>query len=158
MADSHIVTELIRDLRDPEWRVRYHAADRLKVVGDARAVPPLLDALQDDNLTVRFIAAMTLGIIQDERAIDPLVQMLYDNDDPDVLWGATWALTEIGQDATMPLIQALAKGNATARDAAAEVLGRLDDPRAIVPLGWAFCERGARDFTSHAALRRGGRA
>jgi len=149
MDDQQIrdmIVQLIDDLRDPNWQVRYHAADRLKVIGDERAVQPLVDVLADNNLTVRFIAAMTLGIIRDERAIEPLTQMLYVNDDPDVLWGATWALTEIGEASTMALIQVLAWGNAIARDAACDVLAKLGDEQVIVPLAWALCERGPRDY------------
>lgn len=146
MENRYGVEQLIHELRDPDWQVRYHAADRLKVLRDPRAVEPLAQVLDDKNLTVRFIAAMTLGNIRDERAVPYLVQVLRINDDPDVLWSATWALTEIGKPATCPLIQLLANGNATACDAATSVLGKLKDPRAVKPLGWTLYKRGVHDY------------
>lgn len=139
------VEQLIEDLRNEDWHIRSAAAERLKEVGDARAVEPLIEALDDENYTVRFVAAMTLGIIRDPRAIQPLVEALRKNDDYDLLWATAWALHEIGALSAEPLIEVLDVNDPLTRDMAADVLGRLGDPRAIQPLAVVFREHGLQD-------------
>jgi len=146
MTDAPDVLSLIEQLRDPDWQVRYDAANQLKIVGDQRAVPALIEVLQDDNLTVRFVGAMTLGIIKDPRAVRPLIDMLLSTDDHDVLWAAAWALSELGALSSEPLINVLSTTDSLTRDVAADVLGGIGDARAILPLLEALLEYGAIDY------------
>lgn len=146
MTDTVSIEQLIEDLRDDDWEVRYNAADQLKVVGDGRAVEPLIRVLNDDNMTVRFIAAMTLGIIKDPKAVPDLANMLRTNDDYDVLWAAAWALNEIGGLSAEPLIESLKVKSPLTRDIAADVLGRLGDERAIQPLAEVFVNHSLEDY------------
>ncbi|MEO0562442.1 MAG: HEAT repeat domain-containing protein [Chloroflexota bacterium] len=146
MTDTPDIQTLIDALRDPDWQVRYDAADRLKVIGDARAVPALIDVLNDENPTVKFIAAMTLGIIQDASAVDPLVAMLRASDDDSLLWASAWALSEMGALSSEPLIDLLDSEDAITRDVAADVLGGLADARAVPHLLDALMKHGMADY------------
>ena len=55
----------ISGLRNPDWCVRWRAAERLGIIGDASVVEPLTAALKDSNLYVRWKAAEALTRIKD---------------------------------------------------------------------------------------------
>lgn len=65
-------------LQDPDWRVRYRAAEVLGLIGDSRGVEPLIGALSDPRDHVRYMAAKSLGIIGDPSARKPLEECLSD--------------------------------------------------------------------------------
>jgi HEAT repeat protein len=146
MNDDLSVDQLIENLRSEDWQIRYDAANRLKTLGDTRAVPALINVLDDSNLTVRFIAAMTLGILRDSRAVLPLVEMMRGTRDHDVLWAAAWALSEMGALSAEPLIAVLRTEDPLTRDVAADVLGSVQDERALQPLAYAFMTYGLTDY------------
>ena len=128
------VEELIRELRDKDWRVRWDAALALRKIGDERAVEPLINALRDEYPDVRRAAAEALGKIGDKKAIEPLIIALRDKDWR-VRWDAALALREIGDErAVEPLINALRDGSPEVCRAAAEALGKIGDKKAIEPL------------------------
>src|SRR5262245_40276212 len=70
------VEPLIRMLRDPDPRARFHAAHTFSKIMDPRAVDPLIDRLGDDDIAVVTKAAFALGRIGDERAIPPLAALV----------------------------------------------------------------------------------
>ena len=72
------VPELIRALRDSEYRVQSVAADALAKLGDRRAVEPLIAVLKDGEWLVRWSAAEALGKLGDARAVEPLQGLLGD--------------------------------------------------------------------------------
>jgi HEAT repeat protein len=62
---------LMQCLKNPEWTVRFNAAEALKA-GGAEAVPALIEALKDQMAGVRKAAVESLGKIGDARAKDAL--------------------------------------------------------------------------------------
>jgi HEAT repeat protein len=69
---------LIGLLKDPDWKVRYRAAEALGMVGGENLAPALITLLQDDKDHVRYIAAKSLGMIRSPEAKDPLRACLND--------------------------------------------------------------------------------
>ena len=51
---------LIRNLHDPDWYVRYAAADALGKIGDVRAAGPLAQATRDKDECVRNAASAAM--------------------------------------------------------------------------------------------------
>jgi len=73
------VLPLIFDLLpDPDWKVRYRAAEILGLIGDATATSRLIERVSDPKDHVRYMAAKSLGMIRDTAAIEPLNRCLDD--------------------------------------------------------------------------------
>ena len=72
------VDQLIKDLQNESWQIRWDAAAALGETKDPRAIGPLSVALKDENSYVRMTAARSLGMIEDARVIEPLIQALKD--------------------------------------------------------------------------------
>ena len=77
-AQGDPVDQLILDLHDASWQIRWNAAGALGDTGDPRAIEPLAAALKDENSYVRATAALALGAIDDPRVIAPLIGALQD--------------------------------------------------------------------------------
>ena len=77
-GNSDNVDQLIKDLRNASWQIRWDAAAALGETKDPRAIGPLTVALQDENSYVRMTAARALGMIDDPRVIVPLIKALKD--------------------------------------------------------------------------------
>lgn len=73
---SDEVEQLIKDLQNESWQIRWDAAAALGETKDPRAVEPLSVALKDENSYVRMTAARSLGMIDDPRVIPPLIEAL----------------------------------------------------------------------------------
>lgn len=102
----------------------------------APAVEPLIAALDDNNRQVRMVVAEGLGRLGDPRAVNPLLHIaMHIGEDATM---AAAAIVKIGPRAVEPLITALEDENPNVRNAAAEALGKLGDPRAIKPLNIAL--------------------
>lgn len=115
------------------------AAWALGEIKDQRAVEPLIILLKDYDGYVRESAARSLGKIKDPRAVAPLIGRLkYDG------YSAADALSKIGESAVVPLITELKNRNSSVRTRAAEALGKIKDPRAVVSL-FAALEDKERD-------------
>lgn len=69
---------LIELLRDPDWKIRYRAAEALGMIEDKRAVGPLIGLLSDEKDHVRYMAAKSLGMLKDPAAVEPLKRCLTD--------------------------------------------------------------------------------
>ena len=78
-GSSEEIDQLVKDLQDESWQVRWDAAAALGETKDPRAIGPLSEALQDENSYVRMTAARSLGMIEDPRVIEPLIQALQDD-------------------------------------------------------------------------------
>lgn len=139
---DHFALPYARRLLEEEGRAaRICGALALSELRDGRSVPLLIDALGDRRRQVRWTAAMALGRIPDPRAAEPLIGLLNDRSQPTRLDGydqtppayaqAADALVAIGQAAVEPLIAALRHDDPRIRGGAADVLGRIGDPRAI---------------------------
>ena len=77
-AGSDNVDQLIQELQNESWQIRWDAAAALGETKDPRAIGPLSSALQDENSYVRMTAARSLGMIEDPRVMAPLIQALKD--------------------------------------------------------------------------------
>ena len=114
-------------------RVRKAVARVMGELNEAEFVPPLLKAVDDPEREVRAAVTQSLGEIGDPRAIEPLVARLGDSD-KEVCHRAVEALVKIGNEAVPPLIDALEHNKSRVlRKNILVTLGKLKDPRAIVP-------------------------
>lgn len=99
-------------------------------------VPDLVKRLKDRDRDVRLDAAICLGDLGDRRAVEPLIARLKDKDN-DVRANALQSisrLVEPGDSVPLePLIAALKDKYWWARARAANVLGQLEDRRAVEP-------------------------
>ncbi|HKP85424.1 MAG TPA: HEAT repeat domain-containing protein [Blastocatellia bacterium] len=75
LAAIDVTTDtLLGQLATGDASARLRAADRLALMGDAKAVPPLIEALATSKeLQLRVAAAQALGALKDRRAVDALV-------------------------------------------------------------------------------------
>lgn len=113
------------------------AARELTHMG-AQAVEPLIAALQHRDLDVRRAAARILGRIGDPRAVEPLVDIALGMDPKPLRADADKALLAIGEPALAPIIEGLDRPGVNALPEAADLLGRMGDPRAVDPLAAAL--------------------
>ncbi len=171
LADPRAVAPLIDALGDTHAKVREAAVWSLGKFIDRRAVDPLLKTLRDPDPKVREAAAWTLGKFGERRAVDPLLTSLGDAD-PKVREAAAKVLEELGEPlgrlihdtlagsrgagndlavrkdprSLDALIRSLRNRDGQVRRAAATVLGKIRDPRAVDGLvvmagGWGLRDR-----------------
>lgn len=69
---------LILLLGDPDWKVRYRAAEALGMMEEMRAVGPLIEHLSDEKDHVRYMAAKSLGALGSPEACGALKARLSD--------------------------------------------------------------------------------
>ena len=133
------IEELIKKLKDENWRVRWNAALALREIGDKRAIEPLINALRDGYLDVRNAAFKVLEKIEPEwhktevvgRQVPEFINALRDRDS-DVRSAAAWVLGKIGDERSVePLINALMDEYWHVREAACKALGKIKDQKAI---------------------------
>lgn len=136
MIGSEAVNPLIRALHHSDREVRRQVAEILGIGGDSRAVEPLVAALEDSDSGVRWQAADALGKMG-MGAVEPLVAALGESSSG-VRWWAAAALEQIGTVAVDPLMKVLIAGKWEMRQQAAEVLGTIQDGRAVEPLVMAL--------------------
>ena len=171
LADPQAVAPLIDALGDTHGKVREAAVWSLGKFKDRRAVDPLLKTLRDPDPKVREAAAWTLGKFGERRAVDPLLKSMGD-EDPKVREAAAKVLEEMGEPlgrlihdtlagsrgagnelagrkdprSLDALISSLRNRDGEVRRAAATVLGKIRDPRAVDGLvvmagGWGLRDR-----------------
>jgi hypothetical protein len=147
------------------------AREELASINDPRAIAPLVKALGAWDGNVRANAAWTLGKFGDRRIVDPLLKSMGD-EDPKVREAASRVLEELGEplgrliQSTLAgsreagselagrkdprsfdaLILSLRNRDGQVRRAAATVLGKIRDPRAVDGLvvmagGWGLRDR-----------------
>jgi HEAT repeat protein len=124
------VARLIQELKHKDWGRRADAAAEMGQIGDPAAVLPLCQALQDRS----------------SWEDDPR-EMVRD--------AVVAALVKIGAPSVLPLCEVLKDGTAGARERAVEALGKIRDPRAVLPLCEALRERGIWDVRGRAATALG---
>lgn len=106
-----------------------------------RTAPLLIRTLRDGSPKARFWAARILGEIRDPRAVRSLGDALLDAD-ADVRSASTWALGQVGERATCPLVEPLLRDPVWyVRAHAAEALGKLGDGAHAPALGEALRDR-----------------
>jgi len=129
IADPRALEPLITLLNDPEWSVREAAAWAIGRTTDARAITLLSAALKSPSLVTREGAAKAFSqmVVPDVRAIPPLVAALAD-EEYTVGESAAFALSTIGADAVIPLINAYKDCNSAVRNAIANALEKVPTP------------------------------
>jgi HEAT repeat protein len=135
---SRAIDHLVYLLDDHFPDIAQAAAEALGKIGQPRSVEGLVLALQRED--VRHAAIDALGQIGDPSAVMPLVGVLKGRD-PATRRKAMEALSMIGRDAVEALTATLRTADNEVRKLAAEVLGRLEDPRAVDPLKQAMKDK-----------------
>ncbi|OKP67916.1 virulence factor [Paenibacillus sp. P3E] len=95
--------ELLRDLKDEDWRVRYAALEDLQPTADL--LPELRTALHDPKLHIRRLAVVYLGDIRTPEAMELLYEAMADSA-PAVRRTAGDTLSDIGDPAATPVMTA----------------------------------------------------
>lgn len=116
-----------------DWEVRLKSIEEARTLNESKAVNLLIEVLKDRNSSIRIRAAEALGNYNHTRSKDALIGVLGD-ENSQVANQAKISLVRIGVSAVVPLILALKVENSTHRANVAQVLGRLEDSRAIGPL------------------------
>lgn len=100
-----------------------------------QAVPPLIGVLEDPVVSTeaKIFAARLLATIGDPRAAAPLVALLRDSEES-LLRTAQGALEKIGAPAVNALVAALKDPDLALRRRAAELLVKIPDESAVMPL------------------------
>ena len=123
--------EILRaDLKDSDPAVRAEAARTLSGVEAEEATRLLRSALRDRAPAVRMEAARGLGLRGGPEVIEPLVRTLEDGE-AEVRTAAYDALAQLGQPATLTLIERLPKAEETTRVLMLQLLGEIGDDRAL---------------------------
>ncbi|MCC7386438.1 MAG: HEAT repeat domain-containing protein [Deltaproteobacteria bacterium] len=133
-----ITDRYLRDLRSaPRWVDRAAAARALGQLAVVQAIPLLLESMRDpheDGKSVKLAAAQALGDLKVPEAIPLLVAELGTRDQ----WASprvAEVLTEFGALAIPELLRALEdEANTNLRVWAAQILGKLGDGAAVLPL------------------------
>jgi HEAT repeat protein len=184
LKDARAVEALAGALRDDDADVREASAMALGNVSDRRAIGPLVKALADSTSGVRRIAAAALSRIDEDwsasaeaqTAVEELKSALQDKD-ADLRYAVGKLLSSLGvqtpeTDVMMPgetptsspekrrklavslLLATLCDADPVLRQAAAESLGRLGEPRAEPALQRALrdADAGVRQAAEQALL------
>ncbi len=112
---------------------RWWAIRALAEVHEPSVPPLLIKALQDPHNAVRECAALGLRKQPDRAAIPALIESLQ-GEDGELAHLVVDALTSIGAEAVLPLIELLKNGPQKARLAAIQALARIGDARSIPAL------------------------
>jgi HEAT repeat protein len=87
---------LILLLHDPDWKVRYRAAETLGILEDTGAISPLIGILSDEKDHVRYMAVKSLCRIGDPAAREPITACQQD-ENPFVRRMADIAVSTLGK-------------------------------------------------------------
>src|SRR5660397_90589 len=130
LTDQRAIVPLEGALQDENGRVRVSAVSALE---RHKACDSLFTALHSKDNEVRRAAAEALGQLGTPSAVLPLIGSL-DDDDRRVQLAAVKGLVHLGEPSIDALIRTLQSTNKNARRAAAEALGQLGTPSAVLPL------------------------
>lgn len=123
------VEPLIQALQDLTWNFEWGAI-ALGKAKDKRAVPLLINALKSEDKEIRWRAAKILGKFKDPRSVEPLTDVLKDEYDLVGSYAAI-SLTEIGEPALKPLINASSDACWKVRSHAVWALGEIGGRRVV---------------------------
>ncbi len=147
IGDTHAVVPLIQLLNDPQhhYRLRMAAAESLGRLGDTHAVDSLVGVLRNEDessVYLRESSAKALGMLGDLRAADALMEVLHSKkglrNKMDFLKerviqaiGNLFKEQPAEHNVVDSLVLALNDDAASIRQASAEAIGALGDPRWI---------------------------
>ncbi len=134
-AEQDKINALLRDLEDPDPRVRKVAIIALEKIKYPKLADVLIKALTDADADVRWETTRILASLRDPGTVDALIKALSDPE-ARIRWAAALCLGEIkDKKAVDPLVKLLAEDkNTNVRAKAAESLGKIGDARAIEAL------------------------
>ncbi len=158
IRDKRAVEPLIKTLRSNNKYICECAAEALGEIGDRRAIKPLIEKLENGEKDIQQTAARSLEKIG--KSVVGLLTKLLDNEKEDVRWIAANVLDKLGWHPTSnedknryhiakkefkkcvqinksvmdSVIKNLNNESNHVRENAAEILGKLGDKRAVVPL------------------------
>ena len=143
IGDAKAVQPLVNALKDSEAEVRGAACLALGLFKNPSTFDEITNVLLDDEkIDVRQAAARALGYTQHPAALPYLMEALHDSywwyEREHAAGDLLNAIERMGTVAVDPLIEALRDREGTVRKFAANLLGRIGDPRAIEPLGMAL--------------------
>jgi HEAT repeat protein len=138
--DPAIISTLIESLHNEDERVRNRAAEALRRIG-APAPATLMQVYQNSIVDLRFRFVMALGVLRTPEVLTTLVEAL-DDSDTRVRIVAINSMQTVGFLSGWPLlipvvpdlIKALANPIDYVCRVSAEMLGRIEDPRAVTAL------------------------
>jgi HEAT repeat protein len=149
---------LLKALEDPDLEVRVRAALSIGRHHLTEATPRLVALVEDPEPRLRAAAVEAIGLVRgagsepDARSLGALERALGDSD-PAVRQAALVAIGRLDRDRAQAVTVALAArlddDNAGVRQRACDVLGRLGDARAVIPL-LARLGDGSRDVRAAA--------
>ena len=158
LKDKKATDVLVGALTDEDWHVREKAAQALDNIGwspqaigeqvsfaiakqdwpkcialGAPAVEPLLVIVQRREHGVAMEAAAALGALKEPRAAEPIAELLMDKEfyTRSVKREIAQSLAKLGSPAIDPLVKALNDEDDDVRQAAAQALSLIKDPRVI---------------------------
>jgi len=140
LSQKEEIQEAIKQLKDPDEKIRSQAALSLGWVGEGEVLNPLIEVLKNDiSPKVRANAAMSLGQLNNENAIQSLIAALSDKD-AFVRGMIVYSLGLLkAKEALNPLIMILETDpDKEARMAAADSLAQIGDEKAIKHLVKAY--------------------
>jgi len=143
IGDVQAIDPLLNALKDPEDDVRIAACLGLGFFKDPSTFDDITNVLLDDlKIEVRQAAAKALGNTKHPDALPYLMEALRDPywwyEREAAAGDLLAAIENFGEMAVEPLVEALKDKEGAVRKFAANLLGRLKDPRAIEPLGMAL--------------------
>lgn len=142
IGDPKAIPALLPALKDRETEVRIAACLALGNFKEPSTFDDITNVLLDDPIIeVRQAAARALGNTGHPKAIPFLMEALRDSywwyERESAAGDLLQAIEKMGAEAVDPLIDALTNKEGTVRKFAANLLGKISDPRAIEPLGMA---------------------
>jgi HEAT repeat protein len=147
------VDESLARLRSRRWWTRAEAAEKLGLMGSAKATTALVAAMSDPVMEVRVRAARALGNIRTSEALVPLVRAL---DDP-ARWSAirvAGILIGAGDESVEILLREFERMPRHARISAIDIFGRIRSLKAV-PLLTGLLQSDDPDTRARAAFALG---
>jgi len=143
IGEPKAIQPLLKALKDPEAEVRSAACLALGLFKAPSTFDEITNILLDDEkIEVRQAAAKALGYTAHPAALPFLMEALHDSywwyEREHAAGDLLNAIEKMSAVAVEPLIEALQDKEGTVRKFAANLLGRIDDSRAIEPLGMAL--------------------
>jgi len=143
IRDGQVIPDLMSALKDPEPEVRAAAVGALGEFATHDALEAVANLLLDDpELMPRQRAVQALVRTRREDVIPYLMEALRDSfwwyEREQAVGELLEAIASMGSATVLPLIEALGDAEGTVRQLAATLLGRLQDARALEPLGMAL--------------------
>ncbi|MDM9381353.1 HEAT repeat domain-containing protein [Chlorogloeopsis sp. ULAP01] len=133
IRDPKAVDVLVQALEDEDYGVRIRAAHALGHIGDVVAVPALINALNYGGISEA--AACALATIGTPLAVDALVQACKGEQGSYIYYDSLYAIAQVTNPLSLDiLVEACQHEDFAVREIAAEALGKIGAPQALIHL------------------------